>query len=55
MRGVRFVAEMSGDRITEQNIVYAATSSHHAEDRHPAAEPQLDATSASVTDKEPVT
>lgn len=55
MRGGRFVAEMSGDRITEQNIVYAATSSHHAEDRHPAAEPLQDPTAASVTDKEPVT
>jgi len=29
MRGGRIAAEMTGDEITEQNVVYAATSSHH--------------------------
>ncbi|MFN3527153.1 MAG: ATP-binding cassette domain-containing protein, partial [Paracoccus sp. (in: a-proteobacteria)] len=29
MRGGRIVAEMTGDAITEQNVVYAATSSRH--------------------------
>ena len=29
MRGGRFVAELTGDDITEQNVVYAAASSRH--------------------------